>query len=136
MTNLLILSAAKALKGAILAGVALISWGIHAVTDHATAARAETHTVSVITCAHCQTLTRHAEVIEARAALHAARQAVRMSRHVAMLRLTQIVPPIRVEEIYSPDLLLPPSALLAAPPVPLAPATDAVPTLRDTSRTT
>ncbi|MFN8179660.1 MAG: hypothetical protein U0167_17155 [bacterium] len=139
MTHVLILSA-KILKGAIVGGLALLSWGIHtfAPADAPAGSRAA-HTVMVVTCANGQGSAVTANVVvDAKAAARVVRlahRAERFSKHVVLLRLTEIVPPLRVEEVYSPDLLLPPSVLPEAPPLPWPPPASPRVT-RDTSRTT
>src|SRR5262245_51748626 len=104
MMNLLILSAAKALKGAILGGLAFFSWGIHTLTADVTAHHtAPAHRVVVgceqwrSTVPAVQTARARADVAEARA-LRASKQALRISKRMAFFKLTEIVPPIRVEE--------------------------------------
>jgi hypothetical protein len=139
MTHWLILGA-KILKGAIVGGLALLSWGIHTFAPaDAPAGSSPAHAVIVSACVngHDPAVTANV-VVDTKAAARAIRlahRAERISKRIVLLRLSEIVPPIRVEEVYSPDLLLPPSVLLETPPLPWpppAPPLDA----RDTSRTT
>jgi hypothetical protein len=140
MTHVLIL-AVKILKSAIVGGLALVSWGVHAVVPpHDSPATVDANAVTIVVHANVDA-TAGQQVLTEKAvaeALRHARLAQRASRRIAMLRLGDLVPPIGVEQIYPPDLLLPPSALLpptSTPPTP--PLTSVSPSSsRDTSRTT
>ena len=99
MFEWMILTAAHVLKGAILGGLALISWGIHAC--HAP----ECPTALAVVC--------H-QTAEAPIPVHALtiRVDTKPSR-IPWIRLGALVPPIRVETFYTPDVLHP--VLVTAP---------------------
>jgi hypothetical protein len=130
MMDWLILTAANILKGAIVGGLSLLSWGVHAFApcdvvrvDHP-AGRA----VVVLACAKTdEDIALQNAIADALAAARLAQRRAHSLRHLAVLRVGEIVPPIRVEAVYSPDLLLPPSVLLATPPLPPLPPTAAAP---------
>lgn len=126
MMTWLILTAANILKGSIVGGLALLSWGIHtfgpddARVYHVYRAAGPADLTVVVACTDGDDAALEAKA-EALVAAHAglvARHLAKLSKHIALLRLGEIVPPIRVEAIYSPDMLLPPSVLLAPPPLP------------------
>ena len=129
MMDWLILTAANVLKGSIVGGLSLLSWGIHTFGPSEMPPQPAQTTVIVVACDKSHTGLQ-AHVSETLRAVHpgvAARHLARVKRHLAMLRLEELVPPIRVEAIYSPDLLSPPSVLLTTPPLPPEPPTASTP---------
>ena len=119
MMDWLILTAANILKGSIVGGLSLLSWGIHTFGSCDAPTHPADTTVIVVACdkSHTELQARVSQVLRAEHPGLAAHHLARLKRHIAMLRLEEIVPPIRVEAIYSPDVLSPPSALLATPPL-------------------
>ena len=109
MADWLILTAAHVLKTAILAGLALISWTVDAIrTDPMVLARPADGTVVV--CCHSDDPAARALALRIGAGASG-----------AWLRLGVQVPPIRVETLYTPDVLHP--VVVALPPLPPAPPT-------------
>ena len=127
MTEWLILVAANLLKAGILAGLSLVSWGVHTFASCDPSCRL---VESVDGAVPAPWVVVEIALVPAAAQDPTAWGAVRATATPKALplpgrpllpRLGSLVPPIRVEAIYPPDVLVPPVSWLS-PDVPAPPA--------------